>query len=124
MSCLFEFLARTSWCCPRRPPSRIYLKGVENRIRIGRRFLFTRCTPKLKPYCLPYKRQIGRLGVDWLVPVLHKGEEWSDSRKLLDRSLRHTAAPTSYRKMMEEKTRAFLGQLLATPNEFRSHLEL
>jgi cytochrome P450 len=61
--------------------------------------------------------------VDWLLPILHKGEEWSDSRKLLDRSLR-PAAPTSYRRMMEEKTFAFLGQLLATPKEFRSHIEL
>jgi cytochrome P450 len=64
-----------------------------------------------------------RLGVDWLLPILKKGEEWADSRKLLDRSLR-ASAPTSYRRMMEEKTRAFLGQLLATPKDFRDHIEL
>jgi len=63
------------------------------------------------------------LGVDWLLPALNKGEVWNEARKLLDRSLR-PAAPVSYRNMMEEKTRLFLGQLFLTPKDFRSHIEL
>ncbi|KAH9952755.1 cytochrome P450 [Russula dissimulans] len=63
------------------------------------------------------------LGVDWLLPALSKGDVWSEGRKLLDRSLR-PAAPISYRNMMEEKTRSFLGQLFLTPKHFRSHIEL
>jgi len=61
--------------------------------------------------------------VNWLLPVLNKDEVWSEGRKLLDRSLRPTA-PVSYRNMMEEKTRSFLGQLFLTPKDFRSHIEL
>ncbi|KAH9971625.1 cytochrome P450 [Russula compacta] len=65
------------------------------------------------------------LGVDWLLPILPKDDVWSDRRKLLDRSLRPAqAASTSYRKIMEEKTRAFLSQLLVNPNDFRSHIGL
>ncbi|KAI0253721.1 cytochrome P450 [Lactifluus subvellereus] len=63
------------------------------------------------------------LGTGWLLPVLPKGEAWLEGRKLLDRSLR-PGAPTTYRRMMEEKTRVFLGQLLTTPKNFRDHLEL
>ncbi|KAI9454933.1 cytochrome P450 [Russula earlei] len=63
------------------------------------------------------------LGLDWLLPALRKGEVWSEGRKVLDRSLR-PAAPISYRRMMEEKTRSFLGQLFVTPTDFRDHVEL
>ena len=80
-------------------------------------------TPKSSSLFLPDNPENARLGVNWLLPILPKGEEWSDSRKLLDRSLR-PAAPASYRKMMEEKTRMFLDQLRVTPKEFRNHIQL
>ena len=94
----------------------------------GPRFRFMRCTlNNFRPclFYLAYNHRNARLGVDWLLPILHKDDVWSDRRKLLDRSLRPAqAASTSYRKIMEEKTRTFLSQLFVTPNDFRSHIGL
>ena len=50
-------------------------------------------------------------------------ETWRKGRKLLDGSLR-PGAIMSYRQMMQEKTREFLAQLRANPNDFDTHLEL
>ena len=50
-------------------------------------------------------------------------ETWRKGRKLLDRSLR-SGAILSYRQMMQEKTREFLTQLRAKPDDFNAHVEL
>ncbi|KAH9016880.1 cytochrome P450 [Lactarius hengduanensis] len=63
------------------------------------------------------------MDVDWLFPFARVGKYWREGRKLLDRSLR-PGATASHRRLIEEKTRMFLGQLLATPNAFREHLHL
>ncbi|KAI0279677.1 cytochrome P450 [Russula brevipes] len=62
------------------------------------------------------------LEMDWTLPVLRKGERWRKNRNLLERGLRPGAA-TSHRRMIEEKTRRFLGQLLMTPKDFRAHID-
>ncbi|KAI9428587.1 cytochrome P450 [Lactarius indigo] len=51
------------------------------------------------------------------------GEYWRESRKLLDRSL-GASAIAPYRRMMEDNTRVFLGQLLEAPEDFSSHIGL
>jgi hypothetical protein len=61
--------------------------------------------------------------MDWITPSLGMCESWREGRKLLDRSLR-AGALTSYRPMMQEKTRWFLAQLFSNPNEFHRHIEL
>lgn len=61
--------------------------------------------------------------MDWMLPNARKGELWHEGRKLLDRSLRPSAT-MSYRQMMQENTHRFLAQLLATPKNFRNHVEL
>lgn len=61
--------------------------------------------------------------VDWLFPLARMGKYWRDGRKLLDRSLR-PGATAPHRRLIEEKTRVFLGQLLATPTAFREHVDL
>ncbi|KAI9454936.1 cytochrome P450 [Russula earlei] len=58
----------------------------------------------------------------WLLPTSRKNETWREGRKLLDRSLR-PGATISYRQMMQENTHRFLAQLLATPRDFRGHIE-
>ncbi|KAH9042935.1 cytochrome P450 [Lactarius deliciosus] len=63
------------------------------------------------------------MDVDWLFPFARVGKYWREGRKLLDRSLR-PGATASHRRLIEETTRVFLGQLLATPNAFREHLHL
>ncbi|KAI0253713.1 cytochrome P450 [Lactifluus subvellereus] len=60
--------------------------------------------------------------IDWLLVLQHK-ERWREGRKLVDRSLR-PGATSSYRQMIEGKTRGFLGQLLAAPDDFRDHIKL
>ncbi|KAF8263544.1 cytochrome P450 [Lactarius quietus] len=62
------------------------------------------------------------MGVNWTLPVARKGKLWRDGRKLLDRSLR-PGATALHRRLIEEKTRAFLGQLLSTPKDFREHID-
>jgi cytochrome P450 len=61
--------------------------------------------------------------VDWLLPVTEYGERWREGRKIADRSLR-PGAISLYHQRIEEKTRAFLGQILASPADFRGHIEL
>jgi len=61
--------------------------------------------------------------MDWMLPNARKGELWREGRKLLDRSLRPSVT-MSYRQMMQENTHGFLTQLLATPKNFRNHVEL
>ncbi|KAI0288685.1 cytochrome P450 [Russula brevipes] len=60
--------------------------------------------------------------VDWILPIARKGEYWRKNRNLVDRSLRPGMA-TSHRRMIEEKVRVFLGQLLTTPKDFRTHID-
>jgi cytochrome P450 len=61
--------------------------------------------------------------MDWIVPVAGKGEHWRERRRLLDRSLR-PGATASHGRVIEEKTRTFLSRLLATPKNFRAHIDL
>ena len=50
-------------------------------------------------------------------------ETWRKGRKILDTSLR-PGAVVSYRRVMEEKTREFLVQLLENPKDFNAHINL
>ncbi|KAI9441780.1 cytochrome P450 [Lactarius indigo] len=61
--------------------------------------------------------------VGWLLPITRYGESWRDRRKIADRSLR-PGAMSPYHHRIEEKTRGFLSQLLASPADFRNHIEL
>jgi hypothetical protein len=63
------------------------------------------------------------MGVNWTLPGIRKGKPWRDGRKLLDRSLR-PGATALHRRLIEEKTHAFLSQLLSTPKHFREHIDL
>ena len=64
-----------------------------------------------------------RLEMDWLVSAARMNEHWRGARNLLDRSL-GPGVTASYRYMMEEKTRTFLGQLLESPDDFINHIGL
>jgi cytochrome P450 len=59
----------------------------------------------------------------WLLPTARMNEHWREGRRLLDRSL-GPGATTSYRRMMEDKARLFLGQLLEAPEDFQGHIGL
>jgi hypothetical protein len=61
--------------------------------------------------------------MDWLLFIIGMTELWRKGRNLLDRGLR-VGAMALYRQMMQEKTREFIAQLYATPNDFRAHLGL
>ena len=61
--------------------------------------------------------------MDWIIPNLRMGESWREGRNLLVRSLRPSAI-ISYRQVMQEKTRWFLAELLANPNELHHHIKL
>ena len=61
--------------------------------------------------------------VDWLLPDTKYGEHWREKRKIAERSLRPSII-SQYHQRIEEKTRAFLGQILASPAEFRGHIQL
>ncbi|KAH9051447.1 cytochrome P450 [Lactarius vividus] len=63
------------------------------------------------------------MDVDWFLPISRFGKYWREGRRLLDRSFRPSAI-VIHRRLIEENTRVFLGQLLATPNAFRKHIEL
>jgi len=63
------------------------------------------------------------MDMDWLFALSRMGKYWREGRKLLDRSFR-SGATASHRRLIEEKTRVFLGQLLATPKAFREHIYL
>lgn len=58
-----------------------------------------------------------------MFPIARKGKYWREGRRLLDRSFR-PGATASHRRLIEERTRVFLGQLLATPKDFREHIDL
>lgn len=60
--------------------------------------------------------------VGWLV-LDQYGERWREGRKVADRSFR-PGAVALYHQRIKEKTHAFLGQLLAAPADFRSHIKL
>ncbi len=55
--------------------------------------------------------------------MARRGETWRKGRRLLDGSLR-PGALISYQQMMQEKTRDFLSQLLATPKDLFTHIGL
>jgi hypothetical protein len=59
----------------------------------------------------------------WQIPIARYGEAWRQGRKLLDRSLRPGAA-AMYRPMQQTRARVLLTRLLATPDEWRDHIEL
>ena len=61
--------------------------------------------------------------MDW--PLFNAGmtEIWREGRKLADHSLR-PGAVMIYGRTMQENTCEFLTQLLATPKNFRTHVEL
>lgn len=61
--------------------------------------------------------------MDWIVPLTRKGEYWRERRRLLDRSLR-PGSTASHGRVIEEKTRSFLGRLISTPKDFRAHIDL
>jgi hypothetical protein len=61
--------------------------------------------------------------VDWLLPDNEYGDRWREGRKIAERSLR-PGVMSQYHQRIEEKTRAFLGQILASPADFRGHIEL
>jgi cytochrome P450 len=60
---------------------------------------------------------------EWQLSFTRYGDAWRQARKLLDRGLRPGAAAT-YRPVQQERVRALLTRLLATPNEFQDHVEL
>ena len=64
-----------------------------------------------------------RADLDWLLPVTGYGDHWREGRKIADRSLR-PGVMSQFHQRIEEKTREFLGQILESPAEFRSHIEL
>jgi len=70
----------------------------------------------------PYLPILEIMEVEWLLPIVRKGEYWRKNRMILERSLRPGVA-TSHRRLIEEKTRVFLGQLLKTPKDFRTHID-
>ncbi len=63
------------------------------------------------------------MDMEWMFPLSRKGKYWREGRKLLDRSLR-PGATALHRRLIEEKTRVFLGQLLANPKAFREHIDM
>ena len=64
-----------------------------------------------------------RMDVDWIFPIARKGKYWREGRRLLERSFRPGETDSHWR-MIEDNTRVFLGQLLATPKAFREHIDL
>ena len=63
------------------------------------------------------------MDAEWMFPIAKVGKYWREGRKLLDRSLRSSAI-ASHRRMIEEKTHVFLGQLLSNPRAFLEHIDL
>jgi cytochrome P450 len=62
------------------------------------------------------------MGVNWTLPSARKGKPWRDGRKLSDRSLR-PGATALHLRLIEEKSREFLGQPLSSPKDFREHID-
>ena len=63
------------------------------------------------------------MDVDWIFPITRKGKYWREGRRLLERSFRPGETDSHWR-MIEDNTRVFLGQVLATPHAFRKHIDL
>jgi hypothetical protein len=61
--------------------------------------------------------------MDWPLFMTGMTETWRKGRKLVDHNLQPGALLT-YGQMMQEKTREFLTQLIETPENFRTHVEL
>ena len=61
--------------------------------------------------------------VDWVLLPTRYGERWRQKRKIAERSLR-PGAMSQYHQRIEEKTRGFLRQILASPADFRGHIHL
>ena len=61
--------------------------------------------------------------VDWLLLPTRYGECWREKRKIAERSLR-PGVISQYHQRIEERTHAFLGQILTSPAEFRGHIQL
>ena len=59
----------------------------------------------------------------WQIPIARYGDAWRQGRKLLDRGLRPGAAPM-YRPMQQARAHVLLTRLLATPDQWRAHIEL
>ena len=127
MSCVFRFSVKLLWCYVRYPPSRTCLRNVEKHIQIGLRCRFFKCALNLfLPSNYPRtndSRILCRMEMDWHLALLQHNERWREGRKLIDRSLR-PGATSLYQQVIEEKTRGFLGQLLAAPDDFRNHISL
>ncbi|KAN0135789.1 Cytochrome P450 [Lactarius tabidus] len=60
---------------------------------------------------------------DWLLPITGYGDRWREGRKIAERILR-PGVMSLYHQRIEEKTRAFLEQILASPADIRGHLQL
>lgn len=60
--------------------------------------------------------------MDWPLFMTGMSETWREGRKILDGNLR-TGAMTSYRQMMQEKTREFLAQLRENSKDFDARVE-
>jgi cytochrome P450 len=60
--------------------------------------------------------------MDWPLFMTGMSETWREGRKILDGNLR-PGAMTSYRQMMQEKTREFLAQLRENPMDFDARVE-
>lgn len=61
--------------------------------------------------------------MDWPLFVIGMNDTWRRGRKMLNGSLRPVAI-TSYRQMMQDRTREFLAQVRSNPGDFRAHLVL
>ena len=120
------FLDRRLWFCPRYPLSRTSWKSAGKDTQIGPRCQSRKC--KFHPVVVRHPSCVltsskSRLELDWLVPTIRSNEKWREARRLLDRSL-GPGTTTSYRRMMEENTRRFLGGLLESPEDFLGHIGL
>ncbi|KAI0264149.1 cytochrome P450 [Gloeopeniophorella convolvens] len=63
------------------------------------------------------------MGWETFVPGAPYGETWKQERRLLERSMR-PAALGQYHPLQERRIAAFLGRMLATPEDLRAHVEL
>jgi cytochrome P450 len=63
------------------------------------------------------------MGWEWIMPAARYDESWRHSRKLLDRGLRPRPL-AAYRPMLQLKARVLLTRLLASADEWETHLEL
>ncbi|KAF8268841.1 cytochrome P450 [Lactarius quietus] len=71
----------------------------------------------------PAMQLIDMMEWHWQIPIARYDESWRQGRKLLDRGLRPSASAT-YRSMQQARVRVLLTRLLATPDQWRPHIEL